>query len=100
MEGKELEWGTFYGARIPISQLSHQHLSNIMWFYELVCSYKPVSQIQIEIDKRFGGIRLPYHPLISFPQEIDSLVNSGYTSGQPNADIVVDGKWIGKIKYE
>jgi len=43
---------------------------------------------------------LPYHPLISFPQEIDSLVNSGYTSGQPNADIVVDGKWIGKIKYE
>jgi hypothetical protein len=30
-EIKELEWTTFYGGRIPLSKISHQHLSNILW---------------------------------------------------------------------
>lgn len=96
---KEVKWGTFYGRSIPISQISHQHLSNILWYYELVCETKPSSHIQLELDYRFGGIRLPYYPLISFSQEIDALVDSGYTTGELNADIIVEGNWIGKINY-
>lgn len=97
---KDLEWGTFYGGRIPLSKISHQHLSNILYFYELVVDMiKPTPYIQMELDKRFGGIRLPYHPLVSFPEEIKVLVQKGYTTGELDADIIVNGKWIGKIKY-
>jgi hypothetical protein len=55
--------------------------------------------IQLELIKRFGNILLPYHPMICFKQEIDELVRLGYTSGELNADIVVEGKWIGKVNY-
>jgi hypothetical protein len=100
MEVKELEWGTFYGGRIPLSKISHQHLSNILWYYELVVdSIKVTPHIQVELEKRFGGIRLPYNPLLSFPEEIKALVEKGYTTGELNADIIVNGKWVGKINY-
>jgi hypothetical protein len=42
---------------------------------------------------------LPYHPLVSFREEINFLVSKGYTTGENDADIIVDGKWVGKIKY-
>jgi hypothetical protein len=94
------EWRTFYGKNIKISELSHQHMSNIIHYYALVATIcNEPWEIQMEIKERFGGILLPYHPLISFTSEIDYLVSQGYTTGEPNADIVVNGKWIGKIKY-
>lgn len=100
MEIKELEWGTFYGDRIPLSKISHQHLSNILWYYELVVDgIKVTPHIQAELENRFGGIRLPYSPLLSFPEEIKALVEKGYTTGEPNADVIVNGKWVGKINY-
>jgi hypothetical protein len=54
----------------------------------------------IEIEKRFGGIILPYHPMLSFTGEINYLKYKGYSTGELNADIIFNGKWIGKIKYD
>lgn len=94
------EWKTFYGKTMKISEMSHQHLSNIIHYYALVANMCPEPfEIQMEINERFGGILLPYQPLISFTSEIDYLVSKGYTTGEPNADIIVNGKWIGIIKY-
>lgn len=97
---QELVWGTFYGSEIKFKDLSHQHLSNILWYHELVLECRAHPMLQAELDKRFGGIKLPYQPMISFTQEINTLVQKRYTSGEPNADIVVNGKWVGCIKYQ
>ena len=67
------EWRTFYGRQMKISEISHQHLSNIIHYYALVATMcNDPWEIQVEINQRFGGILLPYHPLISFTSEIDS----------------------------
>lgn len=95
-----MKWKTFYGVEIDISQLSHQHLSNIKWFYEITCGLRVPVEVQYEIDKRFGGIQLPYHPLRSFELEINMLESKGYITNRHDSDVVVDGKWIGKILYQ
>ena len=96
-----MKWTTFYGQSIPIEQMSHSHLSNILWYFELIKIF-PLPEIQKEIIKRFGGIRLPYKPLISFSEEIDFLENKGYLvpeEGTQNQDIIVNNRWIGQVKY-
>lgn len=100
METTKKVWGTAYGLLINIDNLSHQHLSNITYFNKLVIGCEVPEVIIKEINDRFGGIILPYHPLISFSFEIKKLVDKGYTNGEINSDIIVDGVWIGKIKYE
>jgi len=97
---KEIAWTTFYGKSIKVSELSHQHLSNILYYFDLVLDMGNLQPIRKELNKRFGGIQLPYHPMISFINEIKELVRKGYTTGEPNADIIVKTKWIGKIKYD
>lgn len=96
----ENKWTTFYNLTIDICELSHQHLSNIIYYHELVLNIRVNPNIVLEIEKRFGGIILSYKPLISFSEEIKQLQLKGYTSGQPNSDIIVDGKWVGKIEYD
>lgn len=92
-------WGTFYGDVMELSKMSHQHLSNITYYNKLVVRIPIPECITKELASRFGGIILPYAPLVSFRYEIESLVRLGYTSGKPDADVIVDGIWIGKIKY-
>jgi hypothetical protein len=99
MKDTTTHWGTFYGGVMEISKLSHQHLSNITYFNKLVARIPVPDCISQELASRFGGIILPYAPLISFRYEIDMLVLRGYTSGEPDADVIVDGIWVGKIKY-
>lgn len=96
---RDLIWETAYGLQINIKDLSHQHLSNITYYCKLVIGAETPELIGKELIKRFGGIILPYQPLINFKFEIDTLKTKGYTSGEPNADIIVDGIWIGQIKY-
>lgn len=97
---REKIWTTTYGQTIKFENLSHSHLSNILYYFDLVLDMGDVYPIRVELIKRFGGIQLPYYPLISFKSEIDELVKKGYTTGYPNAEIIVKGKWIGKIKYD
>lgn len=92
-------WVTNYGEKIIFEKLSHQHLSNITYYDKLVLGQPTHEVILEQIQKRFGGIILPYQPLISFRFEINTLVEKGYTSGEPDAHIYVDGKWVGQIKY-
>ena len=96
---KELTCKTFYGGEIALRELSHQHISNILWFFKLLYDTEPHEDIRGELNNRFGGIQLPYHPLVSFPAEIKALCLKGYTTGELNADIHVNGVWVGKIKY-
>jgi|ERR1044072_2543298 hypothetical protein len=92
-------WETFYGAKIAINELSHQHLSNILWYWQLIVKETAPRGIQDELEIRFGGIRLPYRPLISFTSEINVLFVYGYISDKLNSDIIVDGKWVGQLVY-
>lgn len=96
---RERVWETAYRQVIKLENMSHQHLSNITYYNRLVVGVEIPSMITEELNNRFGGIILPYQPLINFKFEMDALVNKGYTSGEPDADIIVDGKWIGKVKY-
>lgn len=95
-----MNWRTFYGKQIPFSKLSHQHLSNIIWYYDLLMGEPPTYQIYIELNVRFGGIKLPYNPLHSFTYEIDALFERGYISDKFESNIIVDGKWVGRLEYK
>jgi hypothetical protein len=92
-------WQTHYGIQISIIALSHQHLSNILWYWELIVKESAPRGILDELEVRFGGIRLPYSPLISFTSEINVLFAYGYITDKLNSDIIVDGKWVGKLAY-
>lgn len=102
---------TFYGKEIKYKDLTHQHLSNIIWFNRINNGRFTLSTIEEsmrdsidehkEIDERFGSIILPYKPLISFPAEIDALKDNGYLQpiDEHNSDIFIEGRWIGKVIY-
>ncbi len=99
MKDTPTHWGTFYGDVMELSKMSHQHLSNITYYNKLVARIPIPECINQELAVRFGGIILPYAPLISFRIEIETLVRRGYTTGLPDADVIVDGVWVGRIKY-
>lgn len=94
---------TFYGKKILLANISHSHLSNILWFFELADGLDGQSlEIKMELEKRFGGIRLPYYPMVSYTAEIDTLRSKGYLypiKGSENEDIIVNGKWVGQVRY-
>ena len=92
-------WQTHYGTQINITALSHQHLSNILWYWQLIVKESAPMEIQDELEIRFGGIKLPYRPLISFTSEINVLFAYGYITNKLNSDIIVDGKWVGQVAY-
>ncbi len=94
-----MSWTTFYGRKIEISNLSHQHLSNIHWYFALVLELDTPFEIEFQLRDRFGGMRLPYSPMISFTQEIEALKEKGYIDDSLNSNIVVNGKWVGALSY-
>ncbi len=96
---EESQWTTFYGRTIKVVELSHQHLSNILWYFDLVLEMGDVLPIRTELEKRFGGIQLPYHPNLAHKSEIDILVIKGYTKNELEAPIIIKGKWVGSLKY-
>ena len=100
-EEEPLFWQTAYGRLMPLQELSHQHLSNIMYYYELIVPSGHIlhPRVNEELNKRFLGKRLPYRPLTIFRREISVLVSKGYTTGEPDANIIVDGKIIGQVQY-
>lgn len=97
-------WRTTYGKMINPSEMSHRHLSNIIWYFRIFWGSnpraKPHPAIGQELDKRFGGVQLPYQPLIMFEDEISSLVKLGHTDGKLGSEIFVNGICVGKITNE
>ena len=101
-EEKPIVWRTTYNRSMSPSEMSHRHLSNILWYFEIFWEgkAKPHFSIQAEIDKRFGGIRLPYQPLLIFKEEIEALIKFGYSDGKIGSDVIVKGVCIGKVTEE
>lgn len=86
---------TFDGKRINYSELSQQHLSNIIWFNQIF--HKRNSPLEKEeLNKRFDGERLPYKPSREFPQEIQLLKNMGCITEDDNL-ICYEGEVIGEV---
>lgn len=98
---QEIIWTTWDGRKIPISKLTHQHLSNIIHFMTHINpNYQRHVQYAMkdELINRFNGSLLSYMPCADFTEEIDFLKNSGYLVASENIgqyDIIVKGKKIG-----
>ena len=65
---EELVWTTFDGRKIKLSELEHQHLSNILWFNEVFNLRNRYNnqvhfELGLELERRFKGVRLPWKPL-------------------------------------
>ena len=97
-----MNWTTAYGRSLALGEMSHGHLSNVLWFFDIFYGSKkrPHPAIQMELNKRFSGIRLPYMPLIVFKKEIEELVSLGITNGKVGDEIILHGNRIGYISDE
>lgn len=95
----EKQWKTFSGALIPASQMSHQHLSNIHYYFKIFFNRTHAFAFK-QLEERFNGELLPYRPTIDFRSEIEGLVEFGYTDGKPNSPIIVNGVTIGNVRYD
>ena len=98
MSHQNLFWTTFSGRRRRISRIGHQHLSNIIWFREIVNEVAEdlvQRELKNQLLQRYGGKRLPWKPL-PIPEEIGYLRSKGYIVG---TDIVYKGKRVGSIRH-
>lgn len=100
-ESKEFVWTTWDGVKKKISEIDHQHLSNIIYFMEYVnpnYSYSVKFTMTAELFSRFDGVMLPYRPIGTYKPEIDYLRESGYLVKNDlhnHYDIIIFGKKIG-----
>ena len=99
-------WTTFEGVEKSISEIDHQHLSNIHYFMKYINPgfYNKGIHMLIggEIDKRFNGKLLPYRALARHFGEIEYLRKKGWLksgwNGEKNSTlIVIDGEEIGEV---
>lgn len=97
MQNKSQEnWTTVTGEKIPLSELTHQHISNIYWFLKVICNSEE-NMITDAITKFFKGVILEYIPS-SAPEyffEHIALFRKGFLVGN---DIIFNGEKIGHIK--
>ena len=98
----EPTWTTFEGVEKSISEIDHQHLSNIYYFMKYVNPSfydKEVNMlIGMEIDGRFDGKLLPWRPLKRFRGEIEFLRCKRWILRHGNKSlIVINGKIIGEV---
>ena len=95
------KWGSFNGKSREISDLDQQHMSNILWYHELIFDItegRRVDIIKDELDLRFEGVRLPYQPVDTFKTEIEMLKRKGYIKDNGlNEDVVVNGIKVGEV---
>jgi hypothetical protein len=79
---KEYLWKTALGETKKFSEIDHQHLSNILWFREILtganfCNCEVQRTLNSELRKRFDGKRLPWKPL-PIPNEIGWIREAAY----------------------
>jgi hypothetical protein len=94
------KWITYDGRVVDMNEMSHQHMSNIYWFINVLFpeSYNVYIRHNIRtwLNLRFKGEVLPYSPKPEFVAELNYLRMKGYL--KENNKIVIDGQEIGKYK--
>ncbi len=93
-------WKTINGIDISFSEIPHDHLSNILWFADIVALGLYSDTILEELNNeliKYGGVRLPYIPLHTFSREIKYLKNSSKIN--TFGDIMHNGQRIGSIAH-
>ena len=88
------------GEKIPFDKIEHQHLSNILWYKEVLCGSDSHNDdihfvLSLEIDIRFYGKRLPWKPL-PVSGEIAAIRLVAVIIGN---DIMYNGVVIGSISH-
>jgi hypothetical protein len=94
-----MTYKTFEGKLVSISEIDHQHLSNVFWYQKLVCEVDPSNFIIEEVIKRFDGKILPYKPHHNFYKEIQILDEKGHlewSEDKNTANIIYLGSIVGK----
>ena len=66
-----MKWRTADGRDIELNALTHQHASNIIWFYDIFfkTDHKVIRKV---INDKFNGVVLDFKPL-PIPNEIRDL---------------------------
>lgn len=65
-------WTDFRGRKKLLSEIDHQHLSNIYWFHRIVFGMNMDWVLEIS-KERFNGQLLSYRPHVDFFQEYEYL---------------------------
>ena len=94
-------WYTFDNRFVSFDEVTHQHISNAIWFNEVFnnrtkSNDKFMAQVDWVLTKRFNGFRLEWRPL-PIPNEIKTLREMGFIN--ENGDIVFKGTKIGTINH-
>ena len=76
---KEYKWTNALGETKKFSELDHQHLSNIIWFYEVFFDCNQYNfglyLANLELHKRFNNKKLDWKPL-PISNEVNWIKNS------------------------
>jgi hypothetical protein len=108
---KEIVWTSALGKRTKVSELTHQHLSNIIWWNEIFHDatyniksgfFKIQEMLLLELEQRFNNERLNWKPLpvpdeIKYLRDMGLIMNNGDIIGNKNTKL--DGKIIGNINH-
>lgn len=104
-----MEYKTFEDRRLNISDLSHQHLSNIYWFKLIFGGENilesPKSGMTRKVQEKFKEFNnkiLDYQPHPKFVSEIRQLDSMGllkWNDEKTIADIIFRGKKVGEASY-
>jgi hypothetical protein len=82
---EEMTWRTANGVEKPFSQIDQQHLSNILWYHEVIHNMtrfnnRIMKLIHNELVNRFNGEQLLWKPL-PISGEVAWLRRNGYLRG-------------------
>lgn len=94
-------WYTFDNRFVSFDEVTHQHISNAIWFNEVFnnrtkYSDKFMAQVDWVLTRRFNGFRLEWRPL-PIPNEIETLRKMGLINS--DGDIIFKGCKIGTINH-
>lgn len=98
-------WTTFDGVTKKVSEIDHQHLSNIIHFMRFVNPNYPKhikEMFKDEIDRRFDGTLLYWRPLRRFAGEMKYLQRMGWLHKNENkhgkpTDVIINNQWVGEV---
>jgi hypothetical protein len=102
MKYLEIVWKDALGKKQTLGRMSHQHLSNIYWFFKVFNSDDPLSKKSLKmvedvLEYRFGKIK-SWKPL-PIPGEINLIKSCKYCNIYTDGTIVLYGKPIGSLKH-